>query len=517
MRGRQAGYMSTPTRPTLAILQQEDIFMNNLIKSLTAECLPHKIPRFLTYICLALLLFGCATTSKQLDNPISTLKDEFSSVTDASKPKSIFVFMDGTSNNPDVPTNIYRTYQEIKANNDKQTTSIYLYGVGNADNPMAGKAIAIGMEYRTKQAYAFIIKHYRLGDSIYLFGFSRGALSARSLAGLISYAGIPVLSDDERKDNILLKISNSIVELTKDIQDDDYHDAWIKWKPGDRPLLADIVRGEKIFGKKGRELQPAEVKFLGVWDTVPGSEFLMNEYFGDTDVSCKEKLDWNKTCPIIRSFSFGGMAKGERYKLDSYPAIRYIAHAVSNDEKRSMFRPLFLCSKVLNPDSVINSTYTTLNEIVFPGAHADVGGGYEDLNNELPSLSLNWMLALLREHYKFPTQPPTVFDEATPKGLAHLSISDLGGSKLSHCRDRELPENITKHPSLQDRKNAGSVPLAIFGQATHGDNDNSEQSCAQGAYPEERKRENIKCVQQGNIRCDYIIRQKWTTTEWDKK
>ena len=267
-------------------------------------------------------------------------------------------------------------------NNDKQTIAIYLYGVGNTDNPTAGKAIAIGMEKRTKQAYAFIIKNYKPGDHIYLFGFSRGALSARSLAGLISYAGIPETSDDEYEKNTLLKISNKIIELTKDVKDNGYKDAWKNWVPGDKPLLADLIRNEKINGKKGRETQPAEVKFLGVWDTVPGSKALMNEYFGNTDLSCKEKIDWNKKIGL-------SIAKGERYKIDSYPAIRYIAHAVSSDEKRSMFRPLFLCSKSINPDSVINPTYTTLNEVLFPGAHADVGGGYEDENNQLPAISLN--------------------------------------------------------------------------------------------------------------------------------
>ncbi|MCO6428579.1 DUF2235 domain-containing protein, partial [Nitrosomonas communis] len=267
--------------------------MSNLTESLTANFSTCKLPRLHTYFALVLLLFGCAATSKESDKPITTLSEEFTPVIDTNKPKSIFVFMDGTANNPDKPTNIYRAYKEIKANNDKQTIAIYLYGVGNTDSPKAGKAIAIGMENRTKQAYAFIIKNYKLGDHIYLFGFSRGALAARSLAGLISYAGIPKISEDEHEKEILLKISNKIIEMTKDVREYEYEDAWKNWAPGDKPLLADLIRNEMINGKKGRESQPAEVKFLGVWDTVPGSKFLMNEYFGDTDLSCKEKLDWN--------------------------------------------------------------------------------------------------------------------------------------------------------------------------------------------------------------------------------
>lgn len=483
--------------------------MSNLIKYLIVDCISYRVPPLLACLTLGLLLFGCASNSKEPDKVILTLTEEFSSVINTNKPKSIFVFMDGTTNNPNLPTNVYRTYKEILANNDEQTIAIYLYGVGNTDNPIAGQAMAIGMEHRTKQAYAFIIKHYMPGDHIYLFGFSRGALSARSLAGLISYAGIPKISENEHDSEILLRIANKIIELTKDVKDKDYKDAWKKWKPGDNPLLAKLILDEKINKKVGRETQSAEVKFLGVWDTVPGSKFLMNEFFADTDLSCKEKLDWNKSLPIIKVISYKGMAKGERYKTDSYPAIRYIAHAVSNDEKRSMFRPLFLCSNTINSDSVINSSYTSLNETVFPGAHADVGGGYGIENNQLPAISLNWMLSLLADHYRFNSKPHKA-TEAYAKGLAHLSISDSAGNILSECRDRILPKSISKDPSVKDREDAGLVPLFIFGQVT--DNGNDERSCVQCENPKEKiKQANIRCVEQKNIKCSYFIQQNWIT------
>ena len=118
---------------------------------------------------------------------------------------------------------------------------------------------------------------------------------------------------------------------------------------------------------------------------------------------------------------------------------------------------------------------------------------YEDVNKELPSISLNWMIDLLRKHYSFPSEPHKV-SEAEPKGLAHLSISDSRGSRGSDCRDRKLPESITKDPSIKERENAGPVPLSVY---------------VEGAYQ-------TKETEQENINCDYITQQKWTTKKWDR-
>ena len=233
---------------------------------------------------LTIVLIGCTSVAAQqgLLNPA----DSFTAVSDSSKPKSIFVFMDGTGNNPNIPTNIYRLFQEINENNDKQTVGKYIEGVGSVDNPITGitgKALAVGMEDRILKAYAFITQEYQPGDNIYLFGFSRGAHAARSLAGLISYAGIPkVVVDNERKEQTLKNIGNKILELTKNVRDSSYVEYWKEWVPGNSPPLTKLIN-KKIDTKQ--QVQPAEVRFLGVWDTVPGSEFKEENYFGDTDLS----------------------------------------------------------------------------------------------------------------------------------------------------------------------------------------------------------------------------------------
>jgi len=364
-------------------------------------------------------------------------KDTISTITrplagDPNKHKSIFVFLDGTRNGAKSGTNVWRLYDLVSNSNDPQMTALYIEGVGTVENPLLGAVLGRGMEDGILRGYDFIAQNYNPDDDIYVLGFSRGAHEARSLAGLLAYAGVPVISGEDRQD--LITIGNEILELTKGKSDKDYIDKWTSWKPGQAPLLA-----EEIKDKVKLEMRAAEVKFVGVWDTVPGSSFKKYQ-------NCKEAIGFFKTyffwLPVI--------TKGERYKSDSYPAIHQIAHAVSLDEKRSKFSPLLLCPP-------INSQHpNTLSEVWFPGAHGDVGGGYED-SNDLPGISLNWMLGLLAESYKFYTTPPQVEENA--KGLAHWSMGDGRASMGSECEDRIPLQGSQIHASFYDRKKSSPVPI----------------------------------------------------------
>jgi uncharacterized protein (DUF2235 family) len=409
--------------------------MTNLsIAKSSTETLISTLPTFMSFTILA-LLSNCGTLShanKDTYEPSIIIRPLAG---DPNSQKSIFVFLDGTMNNTNSGTNVWRTYDLLAKNDDPQMTSIYIEGVGSLDNPLFGTALGRGMEERILRGYEFIAQNYKPGDDIYIFGFSRGAHEARALAGLLAYAGVPIISGGDR--NHLITIGNKVLELTKDKSDKDYLGKWTSWKPGQSPLLAAEIKNEL-----GLEMRTAEVKFLGVWDTVPGSSFKKYK-------DCKEKIGfwkrWFYWLPVIN--------KGERYKTDSYPAIHQIAHAVSLDEKRSKFAPLLLCP-------AINPKYTKLSEVWFPGAHADVGGGYDD-SDELPGISLNWMLRLLSESYKFNTTPPQVKESAT--GLAHWSVGDFPANMGSECLDRRPPQGAQFHPSFEKRKNSSPVLIRIKG------------------------------------------------------
>lgn len=153
---------------------------------------------------------------------------------------------------------------------------------------------------------------------------------------------------------------------------------------------------------------------------------------------------------------------------------------------------------------------TTL-EVAFPGAHADVGGGYDDKNNQLPDISLNWMVSLLSpQPYKFSPETHDFINKtnADPKGLAHLPISDPDGNSFSSCLDRKLPDSISKHQSITDRDNSGSVPWLVVEK--NSSSNNPVHSCIEWVKPIKGvKQEQIECIRQANIMCKDLKLNGW--------
>lgn len=391
------------------------------------------------YIFTALVIFiaGGTSVSRSDERNHELSVTEHPLQGDAHKQKGIFVLLDGTENKPDSRTNVWKLYELILRNNDPQMTAAYIEGVGSAeDAPIVDAALGHGMEQRILRAYEFISANYSSGDDIYLFGFSRGAHQARALAGLISYAGIPETSDQDSHQ--LLEVANKIIEIVKKISDEDYRERWISWWPDQPPLLSTEIENQLDL-----DMQPATVKFLGVWDTVPGSS--LKDYG-----VCREEKGFVKN---YLYWLIPGIDKGERYKTDSYPPISRIAHAVSLDEKRSKFAPLLICQE-------LSSKHTKISEVWFPGAHADVGGGYED-STELPSISLKWMIGLLSEAYELTTVPQ---EEGNAMGLAHWSIGDRPANLGSKCIDRHPPAGAKLHASVEKRKKASPVPIRWEGK-----------------------------------------------------
>ena len=133
--------------------------------------------------------------------------------------------------------------------------------------------------------------------------------------------------------------------------------------------------------------------------------------------------------------------EGIRYKILSYPTIREIAHAVSIDEKRSEFSPVFVCPPIDPARTIVHQTW-------FAGAHADVGGGYGD-SNDLAGVSLNWILGLLEKYDLFNGNKPRVY--ADPAGLAHASICDFPANLGSDYEDRGIPQDAVLHASVGEQ------------------------------------------------------------------
>ena len=251
--------------------------------------------------------------------------------------KRLIVCCDGTWNAADsanAETNVFRLAKSIHATHGQTGTQqivLYLRGVGTTGlklGDVVEGATGLGIGELIRSAYMFLAQNYETGDELFLFGFSRGAFTARSLVGFVHVAGLL------RRQNLDL-----------------IHNAWALYRnrgvaTPDIPAIASAAVHEDV-----------EVKFLGVWDTV-GSLGVPNELFIGLDT---------------RLFGF--------HSTDVSPIVRRGCHALAIDEHRGAFVPT-LWTGALPAGTRIDQTW-------FAGVHSDVGGGYR--SRRLADIPLGWM------------------------------------------------------------------------------------------------------------------------------
>jgi uncharacterized protein (DUF2235 family) len=252
--------------------------------------------------------------------------------------KRIVVCCDGTWNADDTQTDDTNVALIARSVHGSQQTGgvlqivLYLRGVGTTGlklETFIEGATGVGVDDNIRSAYQFICQNYVPGDEIYLFGFSRGAFTVRSLAGLITACGI------------LHRQSLGALPA-----------AW-KYYRGPKP------HSPKVFAEESRaecHLQP-EITFLGVWDTV-GSLGIPGSLLA---ASNKEKFAFHDTSPS--------------------PLVKRGVHALAIDEHRHDFTPTFWTGAV--------PTGISIQQVWFAGAHSDVGGGYR--TRSLADIPLTWM------------------------------------------------------------------------------------------------------------------------------
>ncbi len=249
--------------------------------------------------------------------------------------KRIAFCADGTWDSSTSHTNVYKLYKALIIAADQ--IPLYDDGVGADGNPIikiVGGAFGTGLWEKIKEGYKKISHIYEAGDQVYLFGFSRGAYTARSLAGMIAASGLPTQN-----------FTDDMVEIAFDA----YRD-----KPN---------RADKLKKLANCNLDPnPEITMVGVWDTV-GSLGIPSA-IGQID-------------PIAYGF------------LDTSlnPKIKHGCHALAIDERRGQFPPTLWTGQPVAGQ--------TLEQVWFTGAHSDVGGGEpDDLpgTTALSDITLGWMM-----------------------------------------------------------------------------------------------------------------------------
>lgn len=286
--------------------------------------------------------------------------------------KRLIVACDGTWNDSDdlgksgkipIPSNITRISRAIKAVSQDGVQQIVDYhsGLGTEGTKFSrflGDTIGKGLAENVREAYSFLANNYHHGDEIFLLGFSRGAFTARSIGGLIGEIGL-----------LTKKGLNSLPEVYADFQhrhDESYVPTYPDLPFPRKPSASDPRYAQELE-RRGLTRLDIPIKVIGVWDTVGSLGIPRIGFLQRAGIQSRES----------RATTF--------YDTKLSHCVENAFQALALDEKRSSFSPAVWEKPEGNR--------TTLRQVWFPGAHANVGGGYDDA--QLANISLAWMMSQL--------------------------------------------------------------------------------------------------------------------------
>ncbi len=295
---------------------------------------------------------------------------------DSNGRRKLLVFMDGTGNDKSSSTNVRKLYRLAvqHACSGKRIVPYYDKGVGAKwIDRVTGGIGGRGTSLNIRQAYRFLVETYLPGDEIYIIGFSRGAFTARSLNGLVEFAGLVDRGSIQGKwyDNFewlgATNLHFSIAALY-DVYHQDF-DGTAGFEERIRGELQALMehRGMRAYQDKDK----VKVTAIGVFDTVPALGLIRDDEPDD-------------------------------HRLELYAENGF--HALALDEQRDDFR-------LLRFDPLRAVPGSRLEEVWFAGVHSDVGGSYsreynctsKDDFNGIATTPLNWMINKFSKFDIFPS------------------------------------------------------------------------------------------------------------------
>jgi uncharacterized protein (DUF2235 family) len=293
--------------------------------------------------------------------------------------KNIVVLSDGTGQDGGKghDTNVYKLFRLLEDRTDRQIV-FYDQGLGTDGTWLGGMAFGAGIDTNILQCYQFIFDHYQSGDKIFLFGFSRGAATVRSLASFIHYFGILPAARPE-----LIKQAYNIYKNRK--RSYDQSGAGDREPQGTLKFFNNLVRrfndarqydldderhGESAEFIRKHPNQWVNIEFLGVWDTVPA-----------LGVVALPGLD--ALLDLVPAW------KHQYHNFKLRKSVKHACHALSIDDERKWFFPSVW--KEYEPESS-----QKVEQVWFGGSHTDVGGGFWEAG--FSDISLEWMVGKALEH-----------------------------------------------------------------------------------------------------------------------
>lgn len=326
--------------------------------------------------------------------------------------KRLIICADGTWNKPEAEgaesgssTNVLKIMRAIKSTASENIPQIRYYcqgvGTGNFIDKIKGGAFGVGLSANVIECYRFLANNYNEGDEIYIFGFSRGAFTARSLAGFIGTIGLVHPRD-----------LGTLPE------------GWAYYRIPHSER--DTAKAKAHLAALGERVTDVPIKCIGVWDTVgsmgiPGT--LLNGYRAS-------------------DFQFHNTELGKD--------VEVALHAVAIDERRKNFAPT-LWNEDKKPSNRV------LEQVYFPGVHSNVGGGYPDQG--LSDGALAWMIERLQRYTSLEFDPDYLDDNLRPDPTGRLYDSRGGVLwRWLPAQSRTIPKDADLHPSVKARMEACLAP-----------------------------------------------------------
>jgi uncharacterized protein (DUF2235 family) len=277
--------------------------------------------------------------------------------------KNIVICSDGTGNTAlkDRGTNVFKVFETVDLNGHRRDpiltpqVAIYDDGVGTEDfKPLkifAG-ATGFGLSRNVKQLYKALCGIYDPGDHIFLFGFSRGAFTVRTLAGLIVTCGIVDVA----------KTANTT------LLDQAVKDAYTLYRCRYQTEPMRYCFGERDTSGRVRSFKDCchpdpKIHFMGVWDTVDAVGLPLH---------ISDMIN-----ALVYRFKFKNCTLN--------PNVQHAYHALAVDDARYSFHPLLWDQTTLNSNEA-----QQVEQVWFSGAHSNVGGGY--MKQGMSLVALDWIL-----------------------------------------------------------------------------------------------------------------------------
>jgi uncharacterized protein (DUF2235 family) len=278
-------------------------------------------------------------------------------------------------------TNVAKLFFALETDASRQV-AYYHPGLGTMEPPGAltptqkfatvtlGLAFGRGLEDDIRDAYVFLADYYLPGDRVFIFGFSRGAYTARALAGLLRMYGLIAAGNAPLAPYaIRMMFAINRAELRRD----------------DQTVKQVFDLAQRFRDTYSRDCKP---HFVGLWDTVSSVGWFAH--------------------PTHLPYTANN------------PDVSISRHAIAIDEHRAFFPP-----NLWRPAEQPPSGPLDLQQVWFPGSHCDVGGGYpEGPESAQSKYPLAWMMREAQSAglYLSQTKVPEILGTSTGSAYQRASV-----------------------------------------------------------------------------------------------